>query len=507
MTTGIPISAACPNAPARGAALPQAREIARESHFPTFRRTLAAAVLATLLPPHALAVDATWLAGDGNYATAANWDTSPVVPLNGGLTYDSFINGSGNTIVYDTPLAGSVDSLNLGVGVEFIVDGASSAFTATHTFANDASLIAEDQGSLTLGLGNLDRSNLIARKGFLGSGGATVTTAVTSWTGATGFAITRQFSADGAGSLLDLSSLTTVVRSGGSTNSHLNINATDGGRVDLSGLAAFTDNASGTNGRVRVTANGANSAIDLGQLTTLAAADITVDDTASVDVGRLTTFSGGTITLESTATDAADLHVADSFTLGDGAIVEVAGSTAALVVGPGLPAGAEDGSLTVAAGGSLFGTGSIVGTLINAGLVGPGSSPGTLSVTGDFTQMATATLEIEIGGGVAGTSFDLLAISGLATVAGTVEVSLWDAFVPTLGSSYVFLTAAAGIDGLFDSVACTNCGAAGIGFELFHGANFVSLTAVAAPIPVPAAAWLLGSGLMTLVWRRRSQAA
>lgn len=295
-------------------------------------------------------------------------------------------------------------------------------------------------------------------------------TAVTSWTGTTDFALTRQFAADGAGSLLDLSSLSTVVRSGGSTNSHLNINATDGGRVDLSGLTAFTDNASGTNGRVRITANGANCVVDLGQVTSMAATDITVDETAMVEADQLTAFAGGTIILESTAASAADLHVANTFTLSDGAVVNVAGSTAVLVVGPG-------------------------------------NSPGTLTVTGDYAQLDTAALAIEIGGTDPGVGFELLAVSGLATIAGIVEVSLWDAFVPNLGNSFVFLTAAAGIDRLFDGVSCTNCASAGVAFELLHGADFVSLTAVAAPIPVPAALWLLGSGLLALTWQHRKRVA
>ncbi len=44
----------------------------------------------------------------------------------------------------------------------------------------------------------------------------------------------------------------------------------------------------------------------------------------------------------------------------------------------------------------------------------PGASPGTLTITGDYTQTSAGTLAIEIGGVTAGTQFDQLAVSGVA---------------------------------------------------------------------------------------------
>ncbi len=40
------------------------------------------------------------------------------------------------------------------------------------------------------------------------------------------------------------------------------------------------------------------------------------------------------------------------------------------------------------------------------GTISPGHSPGILTVTGDFTQGATATLQIELGGLIVGTQYD-----------------------------------------------------------------------------------------------------
>ena len=328
-----------------------------------------------------------------------------------------------------------------------------------------------------------------------------MTTTVTSWSGTNGFNLDREFTADGAGSLLDLSSLTTIERNGGSTSSDLNINASDGGEIRLTAISGFDDNVSGINGRIRVTASDAGSAIDLSNVTTLTTADVTVNDEAAIDLRNLGAFNDGTLALTSTAAGARDFHVAATFELGELGIIAVADSTAAVVVGPGSPAGAADGSVTVTAGGSFSGAGSVVGTLINLGSLAPGQSPGTLSVDGAYEQGAAAILALEIGGLSQGAAFDFLDVSGTASLAGLVEVSLFDGYVPTLGATFEFLEAAGGISGVFDGITCANCG--DVAFELVYGAHTVSLNAVAAPVPLPAAVWLLASALAGLAGTRR----
>ncbi len=373
------------------------------------------------------------------------------------------------------------------------------------TDADDASLIAEDGATLALGATRIDRTDLIARMGFLGTGGAQLTTTVSSWAGTNGFNLDRQFTAEGAGSLLDLSSLTSIERNGGSSSSDLSISASDGGEVRLTGITGFDDNTSGINGRLRITASGTGSSVDLSNVETLTAADVTVNDDAAINLRNLGAFSGGTLALTSTVAGAGDFHVAATFELGDLGTIDVAGSTAAVVIGPGTPAGAADGSVTVAAGGSFGGTGSVVGTLVNHGHLAPGLSPGMLSVDGAYEQGAAATLALEIGGLAQGLEFDFLDVTGTASLTGVVEVSLFDAYVPTLGSTYVFLEAAGGISGVFDGITCVNCG--GVAFELVYGADNVSLNAVAAPVPLPAAVWLLGSAFAGLAGARRHRSA
>ena len=66
-------------------------------------------------------------------------------------------------------------------------------------------------------------------------------------------------------------------RNDGSQND-LIITAEDGGAVDLSGLATFTDNSSQPNGRLNLVVRGAGSVLDISNVTALSAATLTVSD-------------------------------------------------------------------------------------------------------------------------------------------------------------------------------------------------------------------------------------
>ena len=101
-------------------------------------------------------------------------------------------------------------------------------------------------------------------------------------------------------------------------------------------------------------------------------------------------------------------------------------------------------------GGTLEGIGTIQGSLVNDGAVSPGLSPGPLFVTGGYTQ--TGRLLIEIGGRTALTEYDALEVDGAAALAGALEVTLIDGFVPEPGDEFTILTAAS-VTGDFDSTS------------------------------------------------------
>jgi hypothetical protein len=93
-------------------------------------------------------------------------------------------------------------------------------------------------------------------------------------------------------------------------------------------------------------------------------------------------------------------------------------------------------------GGVLRGAGQITGNLTNdGGTVRPGTSPGTLTVTGNYSQGASGTLETEIQGTTPGTQFDRLAVNGSATLDGTLAIVNAPAFTPELTDTFKILTA------------------------------------------------------------------
>ena len=101
----------------------------------------------------------------------------------------------------------------------------------------------------------------------------------------------------------------------------------------------------------------------------------------------------------------------------------------------------------------LGGGGTVNGTLNNnaGGVVAPGAGTGTLSIAENYSQSASATLDIEVGGTTAD-EFDLLAVSGTAALGGDLEISLADGFTPAGGDSFEVL-AAGSISGAFANVA------------------------------------------------------
>jgi hypothetical protein len=75
--------------------------------------------------------------------------------------------------------------------------------------------------------------------------------------------------------------------------------------------------------------------------------------------------------------------------------------------------------ITIPENSMLYGIGSINGSVINNGMVRPGYSPGTISISGDFTQSDTGILIMEI----ADQDFDVLSVSGTVTLAGTLDLT------------------------------------------------------------------------------------
>lgn len=102
------------------------------------------------------------------------------------------------------------------------------------------------------------------------------------------------------------------------------------------------------------------------------------------------------------------------------------------------------------------------GTFAGAGITGggdvfmeadvmPGGSPGVQDFEGNVHFGAGARLEVELEGLMAGSEFDQVNITGLATLHGTLDVTLVDPFLPAAGDEFQILTFGSR-EGEFDDV-------------------------------------------------------
>jgi autotransporter-associated beta strand protein len=97
--------------------------------------------------------------------------------------------------------------------------------------------------------------------------------------------------------------------------------------------------------------------------------------------------------------------------------------------------------------GTLGGSGIIGGNVANGGVVNPSG----LSILGNYSQSSAGTLTIQIAGIGAG-QHGLLAVSGSASLEGTLQLVRRNNFAPTAGSSITIVTAAKGVSGTFSTL-------------------------------------------------------
>jgi T5SS/PEP-CTERM-associated repeat protein len=93
------------------------------------------------------------------------------------------------------------------------------------------------------------------------------------------------------------------------------------------------------------------------------------------------------------------------------------------------------------------------GNLSNpGGKLAPGHSAGSTTVVGNYTQGSAGELEIEIGGLGAGSTYDLVGVTGNAVLGGELQLDLIDGFIPAGSDTFTVLNSAA-LFGVFSNVA------------------------------------------------------
>jgi len=130
----------------------------------------------------------------------------------------------------------------------------------------------------------------------------------------------------------------------------------------------------------------------------------------------------------------------------------------------------------------------VLGTLINnGGVLSPGGSIGSTVVEGDYNQTILGTLEIEIGGRLAGVEHDVLDINGALDAGGQVSVKLVDLgdgkFMPELGDSFQVLEFDEAF-GKFNRFNLPDLGP-GLGWDTTKLATTGRLEVVFKPVPEP----------------------
>src|SRR5690606_36007965 len=89
-------------------------------------------------------------------------------------------------------------------------------------------------------------------------------------------------------------------------------------------------------------------------------------------------------------------------------------------------------AVQVGPGGTVAGSGEILGNVFNDGLVSPGDSIGTLTIDGDFVQGDNGTLLLEIA---SATEYDKLLVSSSMLLGGGLQIDLLD-YSPQAGDSF-----------------------------------------------------------------------
>ena len=446
----------------------------------------------------------------GSDYTLAGYGT--VNQLNGGanLTNNGLINANVNAQTLNVALD------NITGGGTFRADNSTLAIGSNNFASTNATLQAVNNGVINL-TGSLTGSNfhVNAAGGTVSLTGA-LTGSISSSTGAglnftgdggnslngatvnTGGIVTL-----GAGSFVNVYNTDTIngtlAMNGGQArlyNSATNLLVGAGGNLSGSGLI------NQLNGGANVTNNGLINANQNGQTLNVSVDNVT-------NTGTMQATNGATLAVQPNLANSGTLRVDSGSTFNaNGGITQTAGTTH------------TNGSLTLAQtfavqGGTVQGTGTITGDIVNTGgTLKPGDvGPGTLTQTGSYTQSAGGVFLEQLGGTTPGAS-GVFSLTGNAALDGTLDVQLANGFHPVVNQSFVFLNygqrvnTPQGVPSTFANVVSLDDG---FSYTVAYDdtAHDATLTVVTASAPVPETGTMVSLGLMLglggwMIRRRRT---
>ena len=199
-------------------------------------------------------------------------------------------NGGSSTFEVTDSATALASSLTTFSGLQITLDGSGTIATSQWSSLTGGSSLTVTGGSYSLsGLTDVNGSSLVRE-----NGGSLALPNLTTYTETDN----TTFEATGVNSVLDLSALTTL----GSMSNYWHADALAGGTVNLSGLTTINE----PNAGVQFTADGSGSQLNLSALTSFTgnggSSTFEVTDSATALASSLTTFSGVQITLDGSGT-------------------------------------------------------------------------------------------------------------------------------------------------------------------------------------------------------------
>jgi hypothetical protein len=369
------------------------------------------------------------IAGTANNVstTAASFSNTGTLTINSGdsFTAPALTQISGSTLTAGTyVLAGNLD------------------LTASANITTNSANLTLEGGSIKTGSTN-DLANL-----------ATNTNSLTLASNA-GFTAVGNFTNSGA---LTINKGSTFTLTGTHTLTNLSAGTLAGGTYTVGGtLQLTTTNGGITTNAANLTLTGTAAKINDGSTNALAGFNNNTGTFALASSATLTTAS-------SNFTNSGTVNVAKGTTLTVGGTSHSYNQTAGTTTVDGTLSGGTTGSANFT-GGSLFGAGTVkantsvgnaTGTAVTIN-VGDSGKAGLLAITGTYTQLATGTMNVSIGGLTTGT-YSELTVSGTASLGGTLSVGIVNGLVLTtanIGTQFTVLSSTGTLSGVFSNNTVT----------------------------------------------------
>lgn len=393
---------------------------------------------------------------------------------------------SGASVVNQGTMSGA-----LNVGGAGVLDNPGTITTAAAS-TNSGTLTSEGtfiNSSVLTNNGSFSNSGGLTNSGTLTNNGSLTNIGVLTNNGsfANAGALTNNGTINGAGSLSNSASVVNNGRITGDTNGITGsgsitntgtIIGTAGTGVQMTGPGVLTNAANaliqggqygiqvGTGGTV----NNAGTILDDAIAGAALGSGAVVNNSGTIGGVTGAVFTGTGATLASSGTISGSGGVAVQFDAGANSLTLDTGS----VLNGDIDGGGGAGQITLTGSGTLtnavshFGAGSgleiasganwiasgnwAIATVTNAGLFHAGTLTTPLQLTGNFTQLPGATLQVALGGNGNASKF---AIDGSAALAGTLALVPTGSFT-VAGTRYTILTASSGVSGVFGQVTFSN---------------------------------------------------